>query len=549
MLIVKTFRRAVLFLTFFACLSVVWSGDVSGQTSQSAATQSDARAAIQDGARFEETRQWLDAIEHYEKSLKTWPKNDSLRYGLRRSKFQFSINRRYDDLSFERRLLRKSRYESLQLFDDVLQQIQAHYVSTVSATSYVAHGTESLYLALGNEKFLAFHLPNAESSRVREMRSLLKNSYWNKPVANSTVARHTVEQVADTAGRMLGLPATAVVMEYVFGGCNSLDDYSGCLTPDRYTDLNGNIEGNFVGLGIEMKADLGKGLRLINVLPESPAAEGGMRRGELIVSIEGADCRRMSTDEAAKLLRGPSGSRVRLSLESPVDGRIRDAVFARRSVQVKSIPIARIINEDHGIGYIQMTGFQRTTLRELDAALSKLHRQGMRSLIWDLRGNPGGLLDTSAEVLDRFIDNGVLVSTRGRSSADNETRTAYQRGTWQTPLVLLVDGDSASASEIVAGAIRDHRRGTIIGRKTYGKWSVQSIFPLGGKLGLRLTTALFYSPNGSNHSKVGVKPHYVIAAAPEHTTAYRGFSDESSIENDADVIKGIEVLKQQLTRR
>ena len=177
---------------------------------------------------------------------------------------------------------------------------------------------------------------------------------------------------------------------------------------------------------------------------------------------------------------------------------------------MKSIPIAQIVDPQHGIGYIRMTGFQSTSPRELDAALEKLSQQGMRALIWDLRGNPGGLLPAATSVLDRFIDSGVLVSTRGLASDQNSAYSATPHQKYNVPLVLLVDEDSASASEIVAGAVRDHKRGTIVGRQTYGKWCVQSIYHMPDGAGLRLTTAKFYSPNGNNYTKVGVKPDLTV---------------------------------------
>jgi carboxyl-terminal processing protease len=156
-------------------------------------------------------------------------------------------------------------------------------------------------------------------------------------------------------------------------------------------------------------------------------------------------------------------------------------------------------------------------------------------------------LPTAVEVLDRFLDDGVIVSTRGRAS-EPETFSAQRQGTWKMPLVLLVDGDSASASEIAAGAIRDHHRGTLVGRKTYGKWSVQSILPCRSKSGLRITTAKFYSPNGQNYSKVGIEPDLPVTLETTQTTAYRG-KRRQPLEDDADVKTGVDVLRKQLARR
>jgi carboxyl-terminal processing protease len=477
-----------------------------------------ASSAVDLGVEQERAHHWLDAIETYEKALKQWPENGDLKYGLRRAKIHFGIERRYNDLSFENRLLRLPRFAALELFNDVLEHVHMYYVDEMSATSFVAHGTESFYVGLGDEKFIERNLRGVERERIADMRRILRERFWNKPVADYSVARDVVSEVCDLAVAKLGISDTAVVLEYVFGGCNCLDEYSNFLTPDRLTDLHGNINGEFVGLGIEMKAESGKGMYLVNVLPESPAEQGGLHPGDYITQIDGTNCRDMTTDEAAKLLRGPQGSRVALVVENPGE-QPRQGQFVRRAVEVKSIPVAQIVDPRRGIGYIRMTGFQSTSPRELDAALEKLSRQGMRALIWDLRGNPGGLLPAATSVLDRFIDAGVLVSTRGRAADQNSAYSATQHTKYNVPLVLLVDEDSASASEIVAGAIRDHKRGQIIGRQTFGKWCVQSIYHMPDGAGLRLTTAKFYSPNGNNYTKVGVKPDQTVPVADASSDA------------------------------
>jgi carboxyl-terminal processing protease len=204
------------------------------------------------------------------------------------------------------------------------------------------------------------------------------------------------------------------------------------------------------------------------------------------------------------------------------------------------VPVAKIIDAQRGVAYIQQTGFQESTVYEMQMALQQLDRQGMKSLIWDLRGNPGGLLKQAADVLDLFIDSGVLVTTQGRTSDQNQQFTAHSPGTWTVPIVLLIDENSASASEIVAGAIRDHGRGTIVGRKSYGKWSVQSIYPVRAGTGLRLTTAKFLSPNGHWLAKIGVKPD-VQVDWPENDDFIRPLGDVN-VERDLDVAKALDVL-------
>ena len=512
--------------------------------------------AVAEGVRLERDRKWGDAIRLYSSALEAFAPDGaeaagpgpvrSMEYGLRRSKIHFGIHRRYEDPSFTDDLLRRSAESVLGLYSEVLSQVRRNYVEPIGATSLVAHGTESLYLALSDKKFLLHNLPDCETdgrrAKIARFRGVLRDDYWNRPVREGEEVA-TVRRVCALGERLCGLPPAAVAMEYLAGGTNALDDYSVFMTPHRLDAMYGNIEGNFVGIGIEIEAEGGKGQYLRKILPNSPAEAGGARAGEYISAISGVDCRDMTTDEAAKLLRGPEYSELELELTDAA-GNSRRGRFVRRTVEVHSVERAEMIDRRAGVGYIRMGGFQETTAREMDAALASLRRQGMTKLIWDLRGNPGGLLDAAVDVLDRFVDRGTLVSTRGPAVGQTQTFRARPENTLRDlELVLLVDGDSASASEIVAGCLKDHGRGTIVGRTTYGKWSVQSIIDLdraGRGTGIKLTTAKFYSPGGGNYTEVGLDPDVSVpeygsdalfaAADPEggpagegeRSAAYRG---------------------------
>ncbi len=507
-------------------------------------TFTDAAEALRIGEEFENNRQWVEAIQNYEAGLKQFKDEEGLTYALRRTRIQFGVDRRYSDRSFEDKLLTKGRGEALDLFEDILTRVQYEYVVTISVTRFVAHGTESLYMALRNEKFLAKNVRPGSEAAVERVRQSLLRDFWNRRIETRTDARSTISSVCELCNTELGMSGTVVVMEFIFGGCNALDEYSNFLTPDRYNDLFGSIQGELVGIGIEMKGVKGRGMHLVNVLLDSPAERGGLQPDDYIVAIDGTDCRDLSTDDAARLLRGRNASRVELTFETP-DGKQKTGDFVRQRVQIRSVTRALILNSEKGIGYIRMEGFQNNTAEELDTALRTLERQGMRALIWDLRGNPGGLLETAAAVIERFIDRGVLVSTKGRSSEQNQVFQAHGNNVRKYPLALIVDENSASASEIVAGAIKDHHRGTIVGRKTYGKWSVQSIIHLPGETGLKLTTAKFYSPDDKNYAGIGLKPDVEV---PEyHATAFRGRTSVE-ISADPDVAEALEVLGSRVTK-
>jgi carboxyl-terminal processing protease len=256
----------------------------------------------------------------------------------------------------------------------------------------------------------------------------------------------------------------------------------------------------------------------------------------------------------ADMLRGEEGSQVSVSVQDE-SGAKRDLQLIRRRVEVPSVTDVKMVDREQGIGYFKLTSFQKTTSRDVDAALWKLHDEGLRHLIIDLRGNPGGLLKAAVDVADKFVMDGLIVATKGRSARENFDHRGQLAGTWRVPLVVLIDHDSASASEIFAGAIRDHRRGTVVGVKSYGKGSVQGIFPLAAaNVGVRLTTAKWYTPSGQAISGAGVNPDVVVPAAELDaglTTVNRPVAGQIEAQRGSDAIlnAGLQVARNQLASR
>ncbi len=281
------------------------------------------------------------------------------------------------------------------------------------------------------------------------------------------------------------------------------------MSAGELAEVESQIEGNFVGLGIALQPHEVP-LRILNVIAGGPARESGLQVGDRIAEVGNVRCTDVGAERAADLLRGPENSKVRLLVQREGRGDFEMWVDRRR-VEVASIENAHIIDRANGTAYLKVNSFQKTTVAELDTALFNLDRQQMRSLIIDLRGNPGGWLDAAVSVADRFVGEGIIVSTRGKNGIENQNYTAVRGGTWQMPLVVLIDGDSASASEIFAGAIRDHKRGELIGTTSYGKGSVQGLFHTKSfPAGVRLTVSKFYSPSGAAISERGVSPHVVM---------------------------------------
>jgi len=328
-------------------------------------------------------------------------------------------------------------------------------------------------------------------------------------VASQVEAEAFAVWVASIAKTTLGVPTTVTLLEMTAAAMGSLDEYSAFLTTGQLDDLYAQIEGNFVGLGVELKA-ASDGLLVVHVIPGSPAERSGIRAGDHLVGVGGRPIGGMGVDQAAQLLQGAPGSLVTLAvLRAPSPAR---AITVRREhVEVPSIEDVRMADPAAGVAYLKISSFQKTTAADLEAALRRLDVAGMRSLVVDLRGNPGGLLSAAVDVADLFLERGLVVATRGRSPEEDFNYTASRPGTWRMPLVVVIDGESASSSEIFAGAIRDHARGTIVGTRSYGKGSIQGIFPLDSAgVGMRLTTAKFYSPNGHPYSGIGVEPHLAV---------------------------------------
>ncbi|PYO47051.1 MAG: hypothetical protein DMD72_10990 [Gemmatimonadetes bacterium] len=273
------------------------------------------------------------------------------------------------------------------------------------------------------------------------------------------------------------------------------DPYSTFLPPDRFARLNESTSGNYAGLGVEV--DLRDGyLIVVAPLPGGPAERAGLQPGDRIVEISGKATKGWTNEEASKLLRGKPGSLVTLKIERPGISSPLDFKMQRTTIHQSAVRRASLLAD--GIGYIDLKAFSDSTANELTGAVTGLLARGMKTLVLDLRTNPGGLLTQGVKVSDLFLNKGQkIVSMRGRLPEANRdyADTAQQR--WpELPLLVLVDGRSASAAEIVAGALQDHDRAVIVGTPTYGKGSAQSVIPFGDQGGLKITTARWFTPVG-----------------------------------------------------
>ena len=339
--------------------------------------------------KFEGESRWGEALSIYEEALRAFPDEPTL--GSRRTlaKIHYDLGRRYTDSSYLRAIGTLSERQVMNLYSEVLVKIESHYVSAPDWGQLVARGTQGLTVALSEEGFRRQNLKAASSTAIdgyaRSLARLNQTRVQTRQQAIDAVA------TAVSWGRQqLQLAPASVAMEYACGAIGALDAYSSYLTSDQLSDVYSQIEGNFVGLGIELKAGEG-GLQIVKVITGSPADRAGIRAGDRITAVDGQDTTNLTTDQAADKLQGQENSVVELATITPA-GAVRKLRVRREHVEVPSIDDVKIIDPDFGVGYLKLTCFQKTTSRDLDAALWKLHREGMKSLIIDLRGNPGGLL-------------------------------------------------------------------------------------------------------------------------------------------------------------
>jgi carboxyl-terminal processing protease len=488
----------------------------SASTAASAATEpagaaGDPAIALEKGLDKERQRNWAAAIEVYRDAMERWPSRVEFSRRLRLCEIHFKLHRRYADASFRNILLALRADQATELYDEVLERIQSNYVDDVPMEPLVRHGIDNLEVALRDPVFIKANAPAAAPERVAWFREVLRGYRASLAVPDRTAAVRMALTCGEVGRQTIGLAATPVLLEFTCGACDALDDFTSYLTPDKLEDLYAMIDGNFVGLGIELKLDK-EGLRLMGVLRGGPAWEAGLKPGDTIIQVDGVSIKGMGLDDSANRLQGAEGSAVDLVVKK-ADATKSGLRLVRRHVDVESVTRVKLVDRAAGIGYLRLTGFQKTSTDELDAAVAALSNQGMRTLVLDLRGNPGGLLSVAVDIAGRFVASGPIVTTRGRAHGQTQSFIAAGRARWNVALYVLVDHDSASASEILAGALQDHQRATIVGARTYGKGSVQSIFSLrSAPAGLKLTTAKFYSPRNRPYSEQGVQPDLPVLA-------------------------------------
>lgn len=381
----------------------------------------------------------------------------------------------------------------------------------------------------------------ADADRRNEFISAIdKATADNQNVAanrEQDVLRNTLTHLQVVNHDTVDLPSPVLVSEFADGAFEKLDPFTSMIWPSDLEEFNKMTQGKFSGVGIQIQSDPDGSLRVVSPLEDTPAFKAGIKAGDIISQIDGKNAKGISINQAVRVITGPPGTMVKLVARSP-DGKSKEYTIRRETIHVASVKgyVHRpgggwdyVVDPQQKIGYIRITNFTADTSQELNSALDTMKLQHVRGLIMDLRYNPGGLLTAATDVVDKFLDHGVIVSTRPDRETGNPPTIAVAKADAddsKLPLVVLVNQYSASASEIVSGALKDDHRATIVGERTFGKGSVQMLFPIADRSAyLKLTTSHYYLPSGrcihreENSKDWGVDPDVTVPLTPDQMSA------------------------------
>jgi len=371
--------------------------------------------------------------------------------------------------------------------------------------------------------------------------------------------QYALNNVIHASERTVEIPIAVVAVEFTEGMLDEMDKFSSMVWPSEVQNFRKQMTGQFFGVGIQITKEVDEPLRVVTPLPSSPAYKAGVKAGDLIVAVNGRPTRKQTLDDLVKSIMGEKGTKVALTVKRPGLREPLDIEIVRDRIQIRTVKGWR--REDGGewgftidpagkIGYIRLTQFTGRTARDFVAALRRMQQAGVRGLVLDMRFNPGGMLASAIAVADEFLRRGIIVSTKGRNVRRRPARAGQDGGYLDGDLVVLVNQASASAAEIVSGALKDWRRGIIVGHRTYGKGSVQNVIPIRRQRAfLKLTTSYYYLPSGRLlHRKNGAKdwgvdPDVEVVITPKQMRRWLG------IRRKTDLIKEIDpkILQGDLT--
>ena len=438
---------------------------------------------------------------------------------------------------------------------DALVDAKENYFRDTNYKKLGIGGLEGIRAVL-TTKGLEKAFPNlADDARraafVRVIEDQLETMKAAKESSESTLLRSVLAHISSQNSQTVRLPEEVIWSEFADGAFAELDPFTGMIWPSDLEEFNKTTQGEFSGVGIQIQTDEDGSLKVVSPLEDSPAYKAGIKAGDVVTHINGKNAKGITLNQAVKTITGPKGTIVVLTVSSP-GGKTKEYTIKRETIKVASVKgwlhlpgggWEYLVDPENKIAYLRMTNFTKDTAKELDRALNEIEARGGRGVILDLRYNPGGLLTAATDVSDKFLRRGDIVSTRPeRDNVNQQTvaRAKPEDSDATLPMVILVNQYSASASEIVSGALKDHSRALVVGERTFGKGSVQMLFPLSDRTAyLKLTTSHYYLPGGrcihreETSQEWGVDPDVTVEMTPEQMRAAIDARQELDILRDA----------------
>jgi len=460
---------------------------------------------------LEKQGRWFEACSLYDELLSKDRNNPELREAYRRCLRHFRQVRRLTDEPLQAILTKLTLTESADLYEEILNRVTSSYVERerVDLSTLFHQGLQELRFALDEKSFIQKHLARAGQSGLETFKARL--SRWeDEKVRDLARAKSLLREVMQTAWQIRIAPGV-IALECACGASNSLDEYSLYLAPSRYSQAETARKNKYVGIGIEL-AVVNQKYEVARVYRKSPAAMAGLLKGDRVVRIDGQALDPLAPDVVLERLRGEPGTFIELEILPRRQMMPQTTKIERQDVLALSVDFELRRETGSYFAYLHIHNFQESTLQEVKTSLEEMQKMmPVQGVILDLRGNPGGLFESAVAVAKLFLPEGVVVHRLGQLRKSNQTYRSQSEGPYSMPVVVLVDGETASAAEVLAGALKDNQRAKLFGQPTFGKASIQGVVPLErGPGGLRLTVAKFHFSSQLSISGRGIIPDQTI---------------------------------------
>lgn len=498
-------------------LALILGGFVFSPSTASALPEKDIRTLVDRAKEFEAIGDWQSARELYQDLLSQKDPGLHIRERYHNAQRRLLQTRRHADESYRKEVLSIEYGQAVRVHGVITETLLDASIEKkkIDSTKLFKKGLEELDAALANRDFLEKYIPQARLEDVAAFRAALKKNWAGLDKLSRKEAARQIGEIAMAAEEALNLRGTVVVMEFACGACYAIDDYTAYLTPNQLRELTQSLlRTEVIDVGISLA--IRDNLIVIHDIVKNSQADGIVKPNDQVISVDKKPVVDLPLQAVKDLLRGPAGSFVEVELLTPGEAASRILRLQRRRQLVMGIKSYNSPQNPHYWHLDIDDGFTETTVQEVDSVLEAMQKQGMKGLILDLRDNGGGVFESAIDTARRFLSTGVITSIQHQNPAFNRVYQAKNAKPLGVPMVVLVNGGTASAAEVLAGALKDNGRATLIGQTTFGKGCTQTVLELpkaGGGVptgGMRLTVARFFSPKGQPYSGRGVIPHIFV---------------------------------------